>query len=101
MPAPTLYRSWTGRQRLLALLTPIGPLLCLAGTLVAPAAADDFSHKPAQAKAILDVVAADRARSGFGGALIVVGLMALVPGLVLVVSRVNGRGARGPRSAAR
>lgn len=94
MSAIALNRSWTGRQRLLAVMTPIGPLLCLAGTLVAPAAADDFSHKPAQAQAILDVVAADRARSGFGGLLIVVGLAALLPGLVLVVSRVTGRGAR-------
>jgi hypothetical protein len=94
MSATAFYRSWTGRQRLLALLTPIGPLLCLAGTLVAPPAADDFSHKPAQAGAILDVVAADRTSSGLGGALIVVGLLALLPGLALVVSRVTGRGAR-------
>lgn len=89
-----MRREWTARQRVLAAITPIGPVLLLAGSLIAPAAADDFSPDATKATPILEAVAADRARSGVGGFLIVVGLMFLVPALALVVARVTGKGER-------
>ncbi|MDQ6934426.1 MAG: hypothetical protein M3130_03925 [Actinomycetota bacterium] len=76
------------------MLTPVGPLMLLAASLITPAAADNFSRDPGQARKILEAVAGDRARSGMGGFLIVAGLVALLPGLVLVVSRVTERGSR-------
>ena len=88
-----MRQDWTARQRILAAITPIGPVLLLAGSLVVPAAADDFSPDAPKATPILEAVAADRARSGVGGVLIVMGLMFLVPALALTVSRVKGRSA--------
>lgn len=88
-----MHQEWTARQRVLAAITPIGPVLLLAGSLIAPAAADDFSPDAPKANPILAAVAADRARSGVGGILIVVGLMFLVPALALTVSRVKDRSA--------
>lgn len=85
-------QSWSGRQRLLARLTPIGPILLLAGAIVAPVAADDFSRDPKTVGRILNAVADDRQRSGVGGFLIVVGLAALLPGLALVIARVTDHG---------
>jgi hypothetical protein len=88
-----LQPAWTARQRVLAAVTPVGPLLLLAGSLITPSAADDFSPDSKDATKILEAVATDRGRSGLGGILIVIGLMFLVPPLALVVSRVTARGA--------
>ena len=38
-----LQPAWTPRQRVLAAVTPVGPRLLLAGSLITPSAADDFS----------------------------------------------------------
>jgi hypothetical protein len=89
-----VHQEWTARQRVLAAITPIGPVLLVAGSLITPAAADDFSPDATKATLILEAVEADRARSGVGGFLIVVGLMFLVPALALVVARVTGKGER-------
>ena len=59
---------------------------------MAPAAADEFGSSTAVQT--LAAVAAARTRSGLGGVMIVIGLAALLPGLALVVSRVDGRGTR-------
>jgi hypothetical protein len=84
-------REWTSRQRVLAASTPIGPVLLLAGSLIAPAAADDFSPDATKATHILEAVAADRARSDVGG---VLRLDVLGTSAGTTVARVTGTGER-------